>query len=484
MKKTILAFFRRKTGAAVFSAVFLGTVLFAASSQANEGGGGGGNEQYEDIFMVGKSARQKRKYRKKARPSEVRTKAKARRKIRKRRVVRRAKRKKPVAIAAKRLDFSWWRRPLQQRYVPGEIILMLKAGAAPQAAVKIAREHGLRLVNTERNALLGERIYFFDYADARPVSGVVAALKANAGIGAVQPNYLYAEQGQSNNGAKTRGAYSLQYALKKLHVADAHEQLTGKNVVVAVIDSAVDGAHPELAGALMGSFNAISRGGARGGQPHGTGIASIIAARGQLSGVAPGVRLAAVRAFSRSGAIGPALSTTQALLKGLDWAFLQKARIFNLSFAGPKDPLFLKALEGLSARGAILIAAAGNEGAHSPALYPAADKNVIAVSAVDNMDRLFTASSRGKYVEVAAPGVDILVAAPGKRFGFLSGTSMAAAHVTGIAALVAERRPEISADDLRRILQETAYDLGPKGRDRGFGAGRVDAFSVVTATGK
>ncbi|HHK75136.1 MAG TPA: peptidase S8, partial [Rhizobiales bacterium] len=263
----------------------------------------------------------------------------------------------------------------------------------------------------------------------------------------------------------------------------AQDRATGRNITIAIIDSAIDLQHPELSGSVISAYDAIARGGRRGGMPHGTAIASIIAAHGELTGVAPDARLASVRAFSRSASTGPALSTTRALLKGLDWAYGQKARIFNLSFAGPRDPLFIRALERLGKEGAILIAAAGNEGPRSPRLYPAAANTVIAVTATNNKDELFSAASQGDYVEIASPGVEILVASPGAGFGFLSGTSMAAAHVSALAALILEQNPAISTSRIRKILQTTADDLGKKGPDTRFGAGRVNALAAIRAAG-
>jgi len=129
-----------------------------------------------------------------------------------------------------------------------------------------------------------------------------------------------------------------------------------------------------------------------------------------------------------------------------------------------------------------LIAAAGNAGPKSPPLYPAADANVIAVSATDAEDRLFPASNRGSFVAVAAPGVDIFLPAPDGKYQMTSGTSFAAAYVSGLAALMLERNPALKPDGVRAILTKTARDLGAPGRDDLFGAGEADAFAAVTAT--
>ncbi len=110
---------------------------------------------------------------------------------------------------------------------------------------------------------------------------------------------------------------------------------------------------------------------------------------------------------------------------------------------------------------------------------------MIAVTATDAEDKLFQPSNRGNHVAVSAPGVDILVPSPAASYQMSSGTSFAAAHVSGIAALVLERNPDLSPDGLRRVLLSTAKDLGPKGRDRDFGVGLADAYrAVLSAEGK
>jgi subtilisin family serine protease len=123
----------------------------------------------------------------------------------------------------------------------------------------------------------------------------------------------------------------------------------------------------------------------------------------------------------------------------------------NMSFAGPKDPSLERALKVAYDKGIVLIAAAGNAGPKSAPLYPAADPNVIAVTATDVDDKLFTGANRGKYISVAAPGVDILVPAPEGEYQITTGTSVAAAEVSGIVALLLERNPKLTPADIRRI---------------------------------
>ena len=169
------------------------------------------------------------------------------------------------------------------------------------------------------------------------------------------------------------------------------------------------------------------------------------------------------------------------LLKGLDYAASHGAQIINMSFAGPKDALIERGIAAIAAKGIVMVAASGNAGPKSPPLYPAANPNVIAVSATDAQDKLFAASNRGNYIAVAAPGVDIFLPAPDEKYQMTSGTSFSAAYVSGLAALMLERNPALKPDEVRAILMKTARDLGAPGRDDLFGAGEADAYAAVSA---
>jgi subtilisin family serine protease len=150
-----------------------------------------------------------------------------------------------------------------------------------------------------------------------------------------------------------------------------------------------------------------------------------------------------------------------------------------MSFAGPKDPSLERALKGAYDKGIVLIAAAGNAGPKSPPLFPGANPYVIAVTATDVDDKLFTGANRGKYISVAAPGVDILVPAPENNYQLTTGTSVAAAEVSGVVALLLERNPRLTPTDIRRILTASAKRLGPGERDDNFGFGLIDPLQAL-----
>ena len=153
-----------------------------------------------------------------------------------------------------------------------------------------------------------------------------------------------------------------------------------------------------------------------------------------------------------------------------------------MSFAGPADPAMSRAIAAAHARGIVLVAAAGNLGAKSPPQYPAADPNVIAVTATDAEDKLFAASNRGRHVAVAAPGVDILVPSPNANYQLTIGHVVCGGpRQRRHRALIVERKPGLDPDAVRRILISTARDLGPRGQDDQFGAGLADAYQAILA---
>ena len=183
------------------------------------------------------------------------------------------------------------------------------------------------------------------------------------------------------------------------------------------------------------------------------------------------------RASWRSAHSAKSESTTLAILKGIDWAVARGARVINMSFAGPQDPEIARALAAARRKGVLLVAAAGNAGPQSPPLYPAADPNVIAVTATDADDRLLKVANRGRHIALAAPGVDIVLPATGGGYQVSSGTSVAAAHVSGIAALLLELKPGLAPDAARKILQSTARGPRTQGPRRSIRGGRCQRLS-------
>lgn len=391
----------------------------------------------------------------------------------------------------------------ETRFVPDEVLFELAPNVEAGA---VLRRYGATLIASQRFELAGVTIIRAKLEAGRDLRAVLTAMADDASIAGAQPNFLFELQQDSQSragapaGAATasseastpaptqglrladpataaRGSAAVrrilppQYVAEKLRLGEARKLAQGRGIRVGLIDSGVDMEHPEIRGSVLAYLDAVD--GLATPHAHGTSMATAIVAHGELQGIAPAARLIVARAFG-----GPQASSANGksfqILTALDWVVQQRAKVINLSFAGPQDRLLAKALAGAKERGVITVAAAGNGGPRSAPLYPGADPSVIAVTATDAEDKVFSDANRGSYVAIAAPGVDVLTAEPGERYAFTSGTSIAAAHVTALVALLLEKQPELDSDGARRVLAESATDLGSRGRDPVFGAGRID----------
>jgi hypothetical protein len=364
----------------------------------------------------------------------------------------------------------------ERRYVSNEMVFQVGAGVSQQTVEGVAGRLGLTTVGSQRFDLTGETMFHFRVADGRQVSDVVRALEAE-NIGYAQPNYTFSLQQDPALAARTQASTPGQYVVNKLRLGDVHRIATGNNVLIAVIDSEIDSAHPDLAGAVVERFDAVGRPGAP--HAHGTGMAGAIAAHSRLMGIAPNAKILAIHAFSPD-AKETAAATTRNILAGIDWAIQKGARVINMSFAGPYDPMLQLAMKKAHEKGIVLIAAAGNMGPKSPPLYPAADPHVIAVTATDESDQPFAQANQGPHVAIAAPGVNVLEPAPNASYQLTTGTSVAAAHVSGIAALLIERDPSLDPTTVHELLTASARKAAPGGRDEQLGWGLVDPARALS----
>lgn len=377
----------------------------------------------------------------------------------------------------------------ETRFVSTEMICQFGPTMSQQQIEETARRHNLTIVATERSALTGGTLVQFRIGGGRSTSDVVRTMEAEQIVS--QPNYVYvlnqdqtapAEATEGDGGtadtaaADSKSGESEQYVANKLRLAEAHKIATGKGVLIAVIDSQVDGAHPELADAVAETFDAVGQ--ADKPHTHGTGMTSAIVSRARLMGVAPDAKALTVHAFSTGTQQSPQ-ATTRHIVAGLEWAMAKGARIINMSFAGPYDPMLALAMKKASEKGAILIAAVGNAGPKSPPLYPAADPHVIGVTATDESDKLYKGANRGTQVAVASPGVDVIVAAPEETYQLTTGTSVATAHVSGVVALMLEKHPDADAQTVLEVLTASATRIGANKRNEELGWGLIDPLAAL-----
>ncbi len=382
-----------------------------------------------------------------------------------------------------------------------------------------------------------DRYYVVD-AGAVGSGRMISALRSEPAVEEAFPNQIY-----RIHYTPVDSLYSEQWAPRVMNAERAWNVTPGdSSVLVAVIDTGIDFDHPDLAGAFRvnvaedlnrnGRFDPWpfneSRGGVTGdidlldqdrngyaddvigydfvdevtasvgdwngrdpvpydfrpgdANDHGTNVAGIISARHNsfgVAGLAPGARLLAVRALDGTGD-GEDDDMAAALIYAAD----QGASVINMSFGDAYySPLMRDAIRYAYAKGAVLVASSGNDGGlyrHFPSSYP----EVISVGAVDRNDLRTTFSTTGPQLSISAPGAEIATLSQRGRYKKeFNGTSAAAPHVSGTAALIRSLHPSWTPDEVRTAMELTARDLNVRGWDNDYGAGRVDAGAALAMPG-
>jgi subtilisin family serine protease len=252
--------------------------------------------------------------------------------------------------------------------------------------------------------------------------------------------------------------------------------------LIGLIDTRINLEHEALKGQAIELLTGFG-GGAKASSPdHGTAIAALLVGRADSNapGLIPGARLLAADAFYReNGTVDRA--DVISLVAALEALADRGVRIINLSLSGPPNEVLKKAVEAVQAKGVVLVAAAGNNGAGAEPSYPAAYPGVIAVTAVDRQLNVYQRATRGPYVDLAAPGVGIRTADAKGDDTPKSGTSYAVPFVAAAMALMRESHQEADIRTLQARLEKSAKDLGAPGRDTTFGYGLIQMADLCSA---
>ncbi len=308
-------------------------------------------------------------------------------------------------------------------------------GARRRLAKRIARHHGLTLVDDWPMPLLGLDCFIMAVPQGETSEAAAEQVSHDADVAWSQPMHLYQVQGEQPS--HNDPLFEAQPVAHEWHLADLHQLATGRGVMVAVIDSRIEASHPDLAGqvAIVQDFAPEHPAAS---EQHGTGVAGVIAAKADnrlgIAGVAPRARLMGLRACWQTTGRSPMPPVTVcdslSLAKALHFAIEHNAQVINLSLSGPRDSLLGKLLEVGLARGASVVAAFDRS--QPDGGFPASQPGVIAVA-----DESLAAPPPRVYT---APGRDIPTTEPGGRWDLVNGSSYAAAHVSGLIALLRERR--------------------------------------------
>jgi type VII secretion-associated serine protease mycosin len=303
--------------------------------------------------------------------------------------------------------------------------------------------------------------------------------------------------------AHADGIRAQQWALDVMHTRQAWRTTKGEGITVAVLDTGVDGQHPDLAGNVLEGKDMVGFGASRGDRAwarHGTAMAGIIAGHGHgpggadgVLGIAPAAKVLPVRVILEDGdsARSKARNTRgNALAEGIRWAADQGADVINLSLGDDSksahpEPAEDAAVQYALKKGSVVVASAGNGGEKGDHIsYPAAYPGVIAVTAVDRYGTRASFSTRRWYATVSAPGVDVVIIDPDRKYYEGWGTSAAAAFVSGAVALIKAAHPGLTPAQIKQLVEDTARDAPSRGRDDSHGFGFVDPAAAIREGGE
>lgn len=368
-------------------------------------------------------------------------------------------------------------------HVPGEVIVRVMPSAN---RAEVASSVGaVVLGEIPRLGILRLRL-----AGGGSVADAIRALQGRADVLYAEPNYLAGVLLVPNDPAYPAKLWGL----VKIGAASAWDTTTGgSNVVVAVLDTGVDAAHPDLSGKMLLGANCLTLpcapGGAGDVHGHGTHVAGTAAALGNnsigIAGVAfsSATQILPVKVLSDDGS-----GSSAGIAAGIVWATnaivgVGKKGIINMSLGGFG---YSQAMQdavayaiGAGGGSVLVVAAMGNEFKRYGIVYPAALTGVMAAGATDGNDAKVDFSNTGLHISVGAPGRDVYSTIPGGAYAYYSGTSMASPHVAGLAALVWSAFPGFNNYQVRRKIEATAADLGAPGWDEAFGWGRINAAAAV-----
>ena len=332
--------------------------------------------------------------------------------------------------------------------------------ARRRIANELASAHGLVVESEWPMPALGIDCFLMKAPANQPLQEVLEALSRDSRTAWAQPLHNF------HSLAHNDPLYALQPAAAAWHLAEVHAVSTGRDITIAQLDTGVELKHPDLAGQISVAENFVDAS-PYAAEAHGTAVAGIIAARADngigIAGIAPGARLMALRACWQVEATATCNSFT--LAKAFQFALERGARVINLSVTGPEDKLLHLLLDAALVRGVTVVGAVDPQTAGGG--FPASHPGVIAVSTQGVADAGDPAQT------VAAPGRDVPTTLPVDRWGFVDGTSFAAAHVSGLVALLQQLAPSLSPEQTRALLRVAA------GTDSSQTGQSIDVCAVI-----
>lgn len=364
---------------------------------------------------------------------------------------------------------------------PGELLIKFETGWSLTAngtafgpeTTELNWLLGQSKIGAARQLFADELTYHVRLAESTNLLRLAAQLEALPGVAYAEPNYRRSLLAQPND-----PIIPDQWALNNIQAPAAWDITTGDSVVIAVIDTGISGNHPDLKDKIIAGYDFVNN------DPepndddgHGTFVSGVIAANTNnsvgIAGVCWGCRILPVKVL---GAFG--IGSDAAIARGIRWAADRGVRVISMSLGSSNDSQVLReAVQYAYQRNVVLIAASGNNGTEDNAPnYPAAYPEVLSVSATDSNDQVADFSTTGEFLDLAAPGVEVVGLGRGESYLVASGTSMACPHVAGAAGLLLSLRRDLSNEQVYEALRAGADDLGDPGVDALYGHGRLNAL--------
>jgi serine protease AprX len=381
---------------------------------------------------------------------------------------------------------------------------------ALQENARVSQRAVAKLLNEEQNAssaIRFKRLWIINAMIVELPTDKIALLENHPDVAGIYSNRKVSIIPDRRSTTERERADEYTYGLSMMNVPKIREEMpkvTGEGVLVGVLDTGVDAAHPDLKGKVVGFKDFVGQKN----EPyddhgHGTHVSGTIAggkASGKAIGVAPGAKLIVGKVFSAQGG-----ASTAAILSAMQWiadpdgnpTTPDAPALVSNSWGGgtpspgtdPANEAFCKATTSWMKLGIFPVFAAGNSGPGARSIgLPGGCPDAFAVGATNDKDALASFSSQGPAVwktgtlikpNVSAPGVAVISAIPGGKYAPMSGTSMATPHVAGMMALIYQVSPKIAVGEAGALASKAAKDLGDAGNDNQYGWGRVDAYQSL-----
>lgn len=355
-------------------------------------------------------------------------------------------------------------------WAKGRLLIMPRAGLPQKALKKVLKPYGAQTADH----LKALNVHIGKLPPGADEKEIMHALKKDYRLKNVELDRIV-----TINQTITDPLVDNSWALPKIKAPAAWDISTGEGIIVAILDTGVDGNHPDLAINMVPGWNLVDDNADTSDvHGHGTWVAGTVAAAANNNEGSAGVAWAAdIMPVRIADANGSAYVST--IANGIVWAADNGAKVVNNSFSGVAGSSIIQSAgQYLRNKGGVVVVSAGNSGSF---LNFAPSNNLLAAAATNINDRRPYWSSYGHFVDIAAPGVDIFTTGKDGSYGFVSGTSFASPIVAATAALMLSANNELTPADLDQLILSTAVDLGASGFDIFYGAGRVDSAAAVAA---